>query len=103
MQSVNTDTARRELSQLLEQVHYTGSQIQIRRNKRPMAWLVSEPFMQWVAQLTNAIREKDPALGETFEIMLDTEFSALLEQSDADVASGRTVPIAQLLEGPDAL
>ena len=53
MRSVSTDMARRQLSQLLEQVYYTNTQIQIKRNKRPMAWLVGAPYLEKLTQIVD--------------------------------------------------
>lgn len=101
-ETVSTHDARRELSQLLERVHYTGTQIQISRNKRPMAWLVGVPFMENLVRLVNTLAETDPALADTLELMLDQDVMETLREGEDDVKHGNVVPIEQLLERPDA-
>ena len=99
MQSITTDMARRQLSQLLEQVYYTNAQFQIKRNRRPMACLVSAPYMEKLNQLV----DQSPGLAETLAIQLDDDLMAAIRQGKEDIKTGNTESLTALLEGEDAL
>lgn len=101
-ETISTHDARRELSQLLERVHYTGTQIQINRNKRPMAWLVGVSFMENLVRMVETLAEKDPALADTVELMLDTDVMDTLREGEDDLKNGNVMPIEQILERPHA-
>ena len=85
---------RRGLGAFVERTYYQFSQFRIMRKDKPMARLVSEPYMQAVEHLV----ENDPAVAETLELLLDEEFMNALRRSNKDVAEGRVFPIGKLLE-----
>ena len=97
-ETISTHTARRDLAQLLERVHYTGTQIQIRRNKRPMAWLVGVAFMENIASLLETLSDKDPALVDTVELLLDADVMITLREGEADAKAGNVLPLESVLE-----
>src|SRR4051812_5914013 len=98
MNTVTTDTARRNLSQLLEQVYYHGTHIQIRRNKRPMAWLVGASFLTQLNKLVELLQDSNPALVDTMELLLDTDVMDAIRESNADIEAGRVRPLADILQ-----
>ncbi len=86
---------RKRLGGFVERAHYHFSQFRLIRKDKPMARLVSEPYMQAVEHLL----EENPTLTETVEIMLDQTFSEALRRDDRDVAEGKVYPIETVLEG----
>ena len=92
--TVTTVEAKQNISKLMELAFYKGEQIRITRGKRPMAWLVGEPFMDALQR----ILENNPGLVETLEIMLDPDAMAAIEQGTADVEAGKTIPVAEVLD-----
>jgi PHD/YefM family antitoxin component YafN of YafNO toxin-antitoxin module len=96
--SVSTHQARREFSQLLEQVHYTDQSVEIRRNKRPMAWLVGTDFIERYNKLIEYISEHKPGLAETLAVMLDDDLMRTLREGRAAVAKGETLPIESIFD-----
>ncbi|MFC1959370.1 hypothetical protein ACFLYO_01550 [Chloroflexota bacterium] len=93
MTIVSAYQARRNFSELLETAFYQNAQIHIHRNKKPMARLVGEPFMQAIEQLIMA----DPGFADTLAIMLNNEVQTALQESAEDVAAGRV----RVLQAPD--
>jgi hypothetical protein len=86
--------ARKRLPELLERAFYQNERIQIERNKKPMAWIVGEPFMRAVYSLMRG----NPGLAETLEIMMDDELMEAIEQGTREVAQGKTIPIEEALK-----
>ena len=93
MTIVSANHARRNLAELLETAFYQNTQIHIHRNKKPMARLVGEPFMQAIDQLIMA----DTSLADTLAIMLNEEIQTVIQESTEDVAAGRV----RVLHVPD--
>ncbi|MFC1960017.1 hypothetical protein ACFLYO_04860 [Chloroflexota bacterium] len=93
MTIVSAYKARRNFSELLETAFYQNVQIHIHRNKKPMARLVGEPFMQAIDQLITA----DSGLADTLAIMLNDEVRTALHESAEDLAAGRV----RILQAPD--
>ncbi len=71
MITVQTHQARKELAKLIEEVYYRNERVQILRNKRSMAWLVGDPYMQAIEKLIDLIAERDPEWAK--EITQDLE------------------------------
>lgn len=94
MTTVSSYEARRNFAQLLELAFYKNEQILIKRNKKPMARLVGEPFMNAIEKLLTA----DPNLAETLAIMLDKDLMKVIEQGNKGVKAGKTIPIEKALE-----
>lgn len=86
--------ARQHLGELVELVRYTNQQFRVTRNKRPMARLVSEPFMQALEQLMAG----DPALAETLDIMMNQDMMDAIEQGTREVAEGKLLPLEAVFE-----
>lgn len=103
MDTVTTHAARRNLSQLLEQVYYRGNHIQIRRNKRPMAWLVSAPFLVQVHNLLEIMVDSNPGLADTVALLLDEDVINTIREGKEDIAAGRVRPLSSVLQETHAL
>lgn len=103
MDTVTTDTARRNLAHLLEQVYYHGTHIQIRRNKRPMAWLVGAPFLMQIHKLVDLLKDSDPALADTVELLLDADVMDAIRIGQEDIAAGRVRSLTDVLQETHAL
>lgn len=80
---------RQRLGELVELVRYTNQQFRVTRNNRPMARLVSEPFMAALEQLM----KRDPAVAETLEILMHPEMMDALEQGRGDSTAGNLIPL----------
>lgn len=89
MTIVTTDEARKNLAQLLELAFYRNEFIQIKRNQRPMGWIVGEPFMDALETLL----KDNPGLADTLEILLDDNLRADLDRSIEEGRAGNAVPI----------
>ncbi|MCZ7545100.1 MAG: type II toxin-antitoxin system Phd/YefM family antitoxin [Anaerolineae bacterium] len=98
MTTVSTHEARRNFSELLELAFYKNEQIRISRNKKPMARLVGEPFMQTVEKLIDYIIEQHPTLADTLAIELDEEIQAIIERGREEYKAGKAMPIESILE-----
>lgn len=92
MTTVTTDQARKNLAQLLELAFYKNELIQIKRNQRPMGWIVGEPFMDALEML---LRE-NPGLADTLEILLNEELKASIDHSVEEGKAGKAIPIEQV-------
>lgn len=98
MPSLNTTQARENLSQLVEQAHYQNKQIQIRRNRRAMAWLVGSPFMDAVSLLVDRIITHDPTLADTLALELDTDIQRIILNSYQESKSDNLLPLETILD-----
>ena len=76
MITVQTHEARKQLAKLIELVYYKNERVQVLRAKRPMAWLVGEPYMQAVERLVEAIENRAPDLAQE----LTEELKGLLQE-----------------------
>ena len=94
MTVVTAHEARRHFAELLETAFYQNAQIRIHRNKKPMARLVGEPFMQAIEQLIAT----QPNLADTLAIMVDGDLMAAIEEGTVEVKAGKTIPIETVLE-----
>ena len=74
--------ARAELSDLLDEVEHTHEHVEITRNGRPAAVLMSP--------------EEYEVIQETLEILGDPETLEDLRQSEADVQAGRLHPLDEV-------
>jgi PHD/YefM family antitoxin component YafN of YafNO toxin-antitoxin module len=81
MITVQTHEARKQLAKLIELVFYKNERVQIMRSKRPMAWLVGEPYMQAVERLVEAIETRDPQMARE----LTAELEALMQEGVVEV------------------
>lgn len=96
--SVSTKEAKNNFSRLIELAHFKNRQIEIRRNQRPMAWLVGTSFMQAVGQLLEYAGKHKVGWAETVEVLSDPELMAAIEEGQEAVRAGKTLPIEQALE-----
>ena len=98
MTVVSADEARRHFATLLETAFYQNVRIHIKRNNKPMAWLVGEPYMAALDQIIAQLVEHHPALADTLAISLDDDLRHVIEQGTEEVKAGRTIPIERLLD-----
>lgn len=85
---------RRQLGELLERVYYQAQQYRIVRNKKAMARLVGEPFMQAIEQLM----ENDSALADTIALMLNDEVREAIKTSRKEIKEGKKIPIEDVFK-----
>lgn len=85
---------RNNLGSLVEQAHYTNTQIRLTRHNKPLARIVGERFMKKLDQLLT----DDPGLRETLEIMLDRDLPDDLLASRKEAKAGKLVPLRSLLK-----
>lgn len=84
---------RSNLSSLIEQAHYTDTQIRLTRHNKPIARIVGENFMHSLELLL----EQDPGLQETFHIMLDKNMLEQIKQSQEEIQRGEVRPLTDLM------
>lgn len=78
-------SARKNLTELINQVRYSGYQVRVNRHDKPMIRFVSEQFMQVIDRLIN----EDPGLADTIACMLNDEVMSALEDSQDDFQAGK--------------
>ena len=98
MRSIKTREARQRIAELLELAFYKNEQFVIQRDKRPMARLVGEPYMQKLEQFLEHLIEHEPALADTLAIMLNDDVREVIEKGTEEVAAGQTVPLESILD-----
>lgn len=84
---------RKNLSPLIEQAHYTNTQIRLTRHNKPLARIVGENFMHSLELLL----DQDPELHETLQIMLDRNMLEQINHSQEEIQHGEVRPLADLL------
>jgi hypothetical protein len=92
--TIHSPEMRSRLGELLEQSFYQQRQFRIVRKNKPMARLVSEPFMQALEHMMAS----DPALAETLEILANKEMMEAIEQGTQDIAQKNLFPLEATLE-----
>lgn len=97
MSKISAHEARRNFSKLLELAFYKNRRIQIERNRKPMAWLVGEPFMQAVEEMIEHIIEHQPALADTLAITLDDDIRATIDRSREEWRKGQKIPLEEIV------
>ena len=98
MTTVSTHQARENLAKLIELAFYKAEKIQVKRNNRPMAWIVGEPFMDAVGQVVDYLIENEPAIADTLAIMVDDKIRQTIEQGVKESRAGEYVPIETILD-----
>ena len=83
MQTVNLTEAKTKLSALVADVADTMDRVEITRNGKPAAILISPDDLF--------------ALEETLAILRDPELMKELEQSRAEIADGKGIPIEEII------
>jgi hypothetical protein len=90
--------ARQKLGELLERVYYQNTQYRIMRKDKPMAWLVSEPFMETVVTLVDHLIETNPVLADTLALTLNEDAKRVLGQGTREKNEGKRLPIESILD-----
>ena len=85
MATLTTDEARKNFSKLIELAFYKNQLTRVKRNKKPMAWIVGDPFMQKIGQFVDYLIEHEPALADTLAITLDDDIREAIEASTKEV------------------
>jgi hypothetical protein len=98
MTTVSAHEARQKFAELIELAFYKNAQIRIERNKKPMAWIVGEPFMKVIDSVIDHIIEHEPAIADTLAIMLDDNIRAVIEQGTREIKEGKLIPIESILD-----
>lgn len=96
--SVQALDARQRFGELLDLSYYQGKQFQIMRKDKPMAWIVSQPFMDGYSQVIDYIIEHKPELADTLAIMLDGEIRDIIEKGTQEVEAGDLLPLSSILD-----
>jgi hypothetical protein len=97
MTTVSTYEARQNFARLIELAFYRNAQFRVKRNNRPIAWIVGEPFMQRLSQFVDYLMEHEPILADTLAIDLDDDIREALEQGSEEVKAGKFIPIDDVL------
>jgi hypothetical protein len=97
MTTVSAHEARQKFAELLELAFYKNAQIRIERNKKPMAWIVGEPFMKVLDSVIDHLIEHEPAIADTLAIMIDDEIRTVIEQGIQEIKAGKLIPIESIL------
>ena len=90
--------ARQRLGELLDLSYYQNKQFRIMRKDKPMAWLVSEPFMDGYLQVLDYIIENKPELADTLALSLDDDLRGIIEKGIKEAEEGDLLPISSLLD-----
>lgn len=96
-QPIQAQEVRNSLGELLNQVYYQNKQFQIQRKAKPMAWLVSDAFIQAAGQAIDYLIEHKPALADSLTLMLDSEIRAVLEAGTEEMETGERLPLETIL------
>ena len=75
IKEVDASKIRFNLGEAINLAYYGGTQVRINRNKKPMARLISEPFMIALEQLFKS----EPDLEKKFKQLLDEQNSKIGE------------------------
>jgi len=98
MPTVSSNEARRDFSQLVERAYYKNEAIRVQRNKRDMAWIVGEPYMQRLQHAVKLLIEKDPAYADTLAIEMNPKLQKIIDDAMADIESGRVIPLEDVFK-----
>lgn len=92
--TVSAYDVRQNFGEFLERSFYRGTNFLIKRNKKPMAYLVGRPYLVAFFDLL----KKDKGLADTMALMLNKEASEMIDGGLGDYKKGKTVSINKLLE-----
>jgi PHD/YefM family antitoxin component YafN of YafNO toxin-antitoxin module len=98
MTTVSTYEARQNFAKLIELAFYKNEQFRVKRNNKPFAWIVGEPFMQRLGQFVEYLTEHEPILADTLAIDLDDEIREAIEEGSKEVKAGKFMPIEDVLK-----
>ncbi len=96
--SIQALDARQRFGELLDLSYYQGKQFQIMRKDKPMAWIVSQPFMDGYLQVLDYIIENKPELADTLLITWDDEVREIIEKGIKEGEAGETYPLESILD-----
>jgi hypothetical protein len=96
--SIQALDARQRLGELLDLSYYQNKQFRIMRKDKPMAWIVSQPFMDNYLQVLDYIIENKPELADTLAISLDDELREIIEKGIKEGEAGDTYPLESILD-----
>ena len=97
MTTVSTYEARQNFAKLIELAFYKNEHVRVKRNNKPIAWIVGEPFMQRLSRFVEYLIENEPALADTLAITLDDDIREAIEQGSEDIKEGNILPIEDVL------
>lgn len=97
MTSIQAHKARQNFSELIEKAFYQNKLTRIKRNNKPIAWIVGEPFMQKISTMIDYIIENDPELADTLAIQFDDEIRSIINASIEEAEAGKTIPLTDIL------
>ncbi len=92
-QTIQALELRNNLGEFLERVYYQTTQFRIQRKNRPMARLVSEPYMTALEQLIL----NDPSLADTLAVLMNDEAMRIIQAGDRELQAGQRISLAQAL------
>lgn len=93
---ISVHEARNQLSELIQQAHYLGKPFVLTHGKKPMAAIIG---MQEFGRILELIETYDPALADTWAIMMNPDMEALLKAGDKAIQTGEMVPFdAQIID-----
>lgn len=93
MVSLSTHQARQNFSELLERAFYQNAKIRIERNKKPMAWIVGNPFMEALDQVIDQLIDTNPALADSLALTLDSSIRDIIKRGHKERKARKFVPI----------
>lgn len=97
MKEVSTQQARDNLTQLMELAFYKNERILVKRNKRPMAWLVGQRYIKVFDALVTYVVNHQPELADALALELDSDMMAQIEQSRQEMKAGKLIPLEEAL------
>ena len=97
MTTVSSYEARQNFARLIELAFYKNEYVRVKRNNKPIAWIVGEPFMQRLGQFVDYLIEHEPALADTLAISLDDEIRDAISEGSEEVKAGKHIPLANVL------
>lgn len=86
---VHIFNARKNLTELINQVRYSGHQVRVHRYDKPMVRIVSEQYMRVI----DRIIAENPGLADTIAAMLNEDDTSAIEDSQTDFRAGRVRPL----------
>ncbi|MBZ0099225.1 MAG: type II toxin-antitoxin system Phd/YefM family antitoxin [Taibaiella sp.] len=93
MTTVSTYEARQNFSKLIELAFYRNEHFRVKRNNKPIAWIVGEPFMQRLGRYVEYLIENEPILADTLAIALDDDIRDAIEQGSEEVKDAQFIPL----------
>lgn len=97
MTTVSTHEARQNFAKLIELAFYKNEHVQVKRNSKPIAWIVGEPFMQRLGQFAEHLVEHEPKLAHMLALTLDNDIREAIEQGSREAKAGKFIPIEDVL------